>query len=305
MSEKTLTDNKVIEKIHQIPIADLHLNPDNIRNQKKDYDPNSESMKSLLADIRIHGIVTPLVALKDGMVLCGNRRLTAANILGLRTVPCIVRELASEEEKVFFQMSENMVRQFPASFDRGKAYRALMSKFGLTKDDIIARTGDSDVSSCIREYDNFLKARKEAKPQRTDKAMERLRKRKDFSAISKIIFKRDGISPQDKISLVEAMHAPIFGKKGVSSIAAEAVAQQLQNVPLINGKQQIHSVPDIVNMLTAASLLDEHVVLIYEDDWKKLKAVHTKTQSVPTVRHLVAELLKRAIKANLLKEVTQ
>ncbi len=74
------------EILDHVPISDLLTPPanDEIYGQIKDDDPD---VLALADSIRRDGILEPLVVSKDNWVISGNRRLTAARIAGLESVP--------------------------------------------------------------------------------------------------------------------------------------------------------------------------------------------------------------------------
>ena len=55
--------------------------------------------KSLAANIRKNGLLTPIIVASNGTVIDGNRRLTALKILGVKTVPVVMHN--SDSPKVF------------------------------------------------------------------------------------------------------------------------------------------------------------------------------------------------------------
>jgi len=284
-----MKDLKVLENVVEMPVGNLFLNPNNVRNKETDYDLNDPKMEELVADIKIKGILQPLVVLEDGMILFGNRRYVAAKHLGLKTVPCITRKVESEAEIIFFQMSENMVRKFPASLERGKAYVELMNKYKFSEKDLSKRTGDTDVYACVAEYKNYLESEKEVGKKRVEEALGKLRLTNHYSRTSKIIFKRMQISPKDKVQLTE-----VICEKETSATAAEAVAQQLQN-----DKNKNHSKKEIEAMVDKASLVEEHTILIRKEDWEFYQAVWESTKKEPTLRHYMIGIVERARKSGI------
>ena len=294
MSDKTI--RKIVGQIVAEPIEHLHMNPDNVRDQKTDYDLEDRKMKELVEDIKMNGILQPLVILDDGMILFGNRRYIAAKTLGLKTIPCITRTINSEAEKVFFQMSENMVRKFPDPISRGRAYATLMKKYKLSEEDLSKRTGDSDAGSSLRTFRNLELAKKKMGKKRVDSVMKEVRKRKDYSTIAKVVFKRMGIAQEDQVALVELAY-----EKKSQGAAVEAVAQELQNSP-IKG----HTREEIEVILDKAAELEEHNVLVYKADWEfwEEEFASKKGQIFPTLRHYIAKILKEARMTNLKKGET-
>jgi ParB family transcriptional regulator, chromosome partitioning protein len=77
---------------------------------------DSDSFKALMQSIKDRGILEPvLVTAQDGSgytLLCGERRLLAAQQLGLETVPARIVDGASQEDEVIaYQLTENLQRE--------------------------------------------------------------------------------------------------------------------------------------------------------------------------------------------------
>ena len=91
----------------QMRMAKLKINRDSIAIYG---DPANEA-DGLLESIREHGILVPLVVAKDGEVLSGHRRLACARILGIRSVPCEVRDVPRGEARRRAVIEYNQQRQ--------------------------------------------------------------------------------------------------------------------------------------------------------------------------------------------------
>jgi len=106
---------------------------------------NEHQLNELIESIKQHGIIQPLIVTeKDGgyELIAGERRLRAAKILGLQTVPAIVRE-ASEQAKLEVALVENLQREDLNSIETAIAYRKLIDEFNLSQDELAARVGRS------------------------------------------------------------------------------------------------------------------------------------------------------------------
>lgn len=112
-------------------------------------------MEELISSIKEHGILQPIVVTHraDGIyeLIAGERRLRAATIAGLKTIPAIVRE-ASEQQKLELAMIENIQRQDLNPVEEGRAFMRLMDEFQLTQDEIGKKMGKSrsQVANTIR-----------------------------------------------------------------------------------------------------------------------------------------------------------
>lgn len=107
-----------------------------------------EELAALSASIRTHGVLQPLVVTRraDGSyeLVAGERRLRAAKLAGLATVPIVVRDgMVDERTKLELAVIENIQRQDLNPIDRAAAYRELADAFAMTQEDIAERIGVS------------------------------------------------------------------------------------------------------------------------------------------------------------------
>lgn len=108
-----------------------------------DYSP--ESVEDLVDSIRRVGIIEPLVVRKEGKefsLIAGRRRRTAADILQLATVPCLIVE-STEEEADLLTLHENLYRKDFGPIEEATFYRHLIKDYGWTEKQISERTGKS------------------------------------------------------------------------------------------------------------------------------------------------------------------
>lgn len=95
------------------------------------------------------GIIEPVVVRRrnDGTfdVIAGERRLTAAKLLGLAKVPCIIRQ-CSDSEAMSVALVENLQRCDLNPIERALCIRRLIEEFGVTQSDIGTILGMSQSS---------------------------------------------------------------------------------------------------------------------------------------------------------------
>ena len=109
---------------------------------------DEESLRELADSIRAHGIIQPLVCRrKDGFfeLIGGERRLRAANLLGLKTVPVIVVD-ALDRDAAEIALVENLQREDLNAIEEAEGYKALADEFRLTQSDIAERVGKARAS---------------------------------------------------------------------------------------------------------------------------------------------------------------
>ncbi len=146
-AEKTAADIKQRKadeygRIHNIPIERIVPNPSQPRRQFED-----ESIIRLADSIRQYGILQPLTVRRmeaDELlplgeqrmeVVAGERRLRAAKILGLRTVPCIIVDVDSRKSAEL-AIIENIQRENLNIFEQASSIAALIDIYDLTQEEV-------------------------------------------------------------------------------------------------------------------------------------------------------------------------
>lgn len=137
------------DAILQVPVELVATNPHQPR-QIFDH----EGLEELIESIKVHGIIQPLIVTKttDGYeLIAGERRLRAAKIIGLPTVPVIVRE-AKEQEKLELALIENVQRKNLNAIEKAVAYERLLDEFNLSQEVVAEKMGisRSAVSNSLR-----------------------------------------------------------------------------------------------------------------------------------------------------------
>ena len=104
------------------------------------------ALAELAASIRARGVVQPLIVRKEEGVrytlIAGERRLRAAKLAGLASVPAIVRDY-DEEAAAEVALIENLQREDLDPMEEAEAYRRLMSAYGYTQEKLAAAVGKS------------------------------------------------------------------------------------------------------------------------------------------------------------------
>ena len=96
------------KRVMRLGVETIHPNP---RQPRRLFD--EAALRELAASIRRHGILQPLtVRRRTGgwELVAGERRLRAARLAGLETVPCIEAEV-DERESALLALVENLQRQ--------------------------------------------------------------------------------------------------------------------------------------------------------------------------------------------------
>lgn len=102
------------------------------------------ALRELAASVREYGVLNPLTVrpLSEGRyeLIAGERRLRAAKIAGLKSVPVVIRA-AGDQGSLELAMIENVQREDINAMEASRAYRRLMDEFGLTQDAVADKVG--------------------------------------------------------------------------------------------------------------------------------------------------------------------
>ena len=128
-----------------VPITMIVPNPSQPRESM-----NLEALEDLANSIREHGILQPLVVTLEShtgiyTLIAGERRLRAAQLVGLEKVPVIVRT-ASDQERLELALIENVQRSDLSPLETGAAYHRLATEFNLSHEEISRRVGKNRVT---------------------------------------------------------------------------------------------------------------------------------------------------------------
>ena len=114
-------DDAKLERVKEIPLNELHPfkeHPFKIQ--------NDDEMKRLIDSIQKFGTLTPALArpLQEGgyELISGHRRLAACQVLGIETMPVIVRDM-SDDEAVIAMVDANLQREHILPSEKAFAYK--------------------------------------------------------------------------------------------------------------------------------------------------------------------------------------
>jgi len=109
---------------------------------------NEAALAELSASIREHGILQPLTvrtAESGYELIAGERRLRAAGLAGLTSVPVLIRDV-SDAVSLELALIENLQREDLNVIEEAEGYRELAEKFGLTQEQTAERMGKARAS---------------------------------------------------------------------------------------------------------------------------------------------------------------
>lgn len=145
--EKTEDPKQKVDKNEKtgggIDYIDINDIKPNSNQPRKTFD--EDKLNELAASIEEHGLIQPLVlrkAEKGYEIVAGERRWRAARKIGIREIPCIVREL-TDEENMLLAIIENMQREDLNPIEEAEGIRQMIETYGLTQEEVSKSVGKS------------------------------------------------------------------------------------------------------------------------------------------------------------------
>lgn len=133
--------NGDVQRIWQIPTSEIAPNSHQPRTHF-----SHQELEELVLSIKEHGILQPLLVREraDGgyELIAGERRLRAAVIAGLATVPALVRA-ATDQQKLEIALIENIQREDLNPLEEAFAFARLVEEFGMSQQDVADKVGKS------------------------------------------------------------------------------------------------------------------------------------------------------------------
>ena len=124
--------------VREIPLRKIELNPRQPR-QKID----AEALKGLADSIKGCGVIQPVLVRPDGelyQLAVGERRIRAAKMAGLETIPALVRDL-SDEQMLEMALIENIQREDLNAIEKAHAVARMIRELELTQEQAGERLG--------------------------------------------------------------------------------------------------------------------------------------------------------------------
>jgi ParB family chromosome partitioning protein len=133
----------------EVPTGTISPNPKQPRSRFDD-----GTLSELAASIREVGILQPIVVRRAGQgyeVVTGERRLRAAKLAGLATVPIVLRD-SDDSDLLREALIENIHREDLNPIELGEAFRQLLDELGLKQEELADRVGvsRSHIANTIR-----------------------------------------------------------------------------------------------------------------------------------------------------------
>ncbi len=129
-------------RVRQIDVGNILPNP---HQPRKFFEEGA--LRELAASIQSHGILQPLTVRRLGPrsgyeLISGERRLRAAKLAGLQTVPCIVVG-ADEQRSSVLALVENIQRCDLDFVEQARGMQELIRTYGMTQEEVARMLGKS------------------------------------------------------------------------------------------------------------------------------------------------------------------
>ncbi len=145
--------DKVVGNIIELEIDAIAINPFQPRSNF-----NEESLRELATSIKELGVIQPITVRKlefnKYQLISGERRLRAATLVGLTTVPAYIR-IANDNESLVMALVENIQRHDLDPIEIALSYQRLIDEIQLTQEQMSERVGKK--RSTIANYLRLLK----------------------------------------------------------------------------------------------------------------------------------------------------
>jgi len=197
---------------------------------------DDSTIKELADSIKEQGIINPITVRPHGkkfVIVAGERRFLAAKLVGLKTIPAIIKKV-SKNDVMLISLVENLQREDLNSIDRAEGIKALKVNLGLPWTEVAKKLGLSkqrvlDLVGLLALPEKIKKDIRDKKL--TEKHGRALRKLKGGSnkiiEVSKIV-KDKKLSGDDTLKLAKEVKTR-FGSLSVYQGEEEAKAKPERN----------------------------------------------------------------------------
>ncbi|HEX5133668.1 MAG TPA: ParB/RepB/Spo0J family partition protein [Candidatus Krumholzibacteria bacterium] len=137
------------ERPTQVPLDAVDANPFQPRKRFDD-----SRLKELADSIKLDGVLQPVVVRRKGAryeLIMGERRLQAARLAGVPSIPVVVRDVR-DADALRLAIVENIQRENLNAIEEAQAYRRLISEFTMSQADMARLVGKdrSSVANTLR-----------------------------------------------------------------------------------------------------------------------------------------------------------
>lgn len=117
---------------------------------------SAANLKELADSIKEQGLIQPIIVVREKSggftLISGERRLRAAQSLGYRSIPAVVKNEVSREQMAVWGLIENIQRADLNAMEEARAYKKLVDDFKLTQEEVAQKVGKerSTVANSLR-----------------------------------------------------------------------------------------------------------------------------------------------------------
>ncbi len=150
---KIFTQGKKEKELNKVVAVHIGYIKPNPYQPRKSF--SQKELSALAKSISTEGVIQPLTVRKEGencyILVTGERRLRAARIAGLKTVPCIILNI-TDRSSALFALVENLQRCDLNIFEEAEGISKLIDFYGMTQEDAAIRLGmaQSTVANKLR-----------------------------------------------------------------------------------------------------------------------------------------------------------
>jgi ParB family chromosome partitioning protein len=143
LKELLLGDDAAEQQVEEIEISSIVPNR---QQPRKQFD--ERSLEALTASIKEHGVVQPIIVRADKEdrtkyeLIAGERRLRAASMADLKTIPALVRDY-SDERSAEIAIIENLQREDLNPLEEGMEFERLIQDYHFTQEKMASVIGKS------------------------------------------------------------------------------------------------------------------------------------------------------------------
>lgn len=137
------SENETTRVENGISYIDINDIKPNLSQPRKNFD--EEKLRELASSIEEHGLIQPVVLRKAKVgyeIVAGERRWRAARLIGIKELPCIVKDL-TDEENMLLAIIENMQREDLNPIEEAEGISQMMDTYGLTQEEVSKSLGKS------------------------------------------------------------------------------------------------------------------------------------------------------------------
>ena len=129
----------MLEKVYkQIDINKIEANENQPRKVFDD-----EKIEELATSIKENGLIQPIIVRKynrNYQIIAGERRFRACKLAGLKTVPCIIKDIDDKQVDTY-AIIENIQRENLSPIEEAKAYKTLIDTYNMNQTELANKVG--------------------------------------------------------------------------------------------------------------------------------------------------------------------